>query len=408
MSKLQALRAAFKHPLMLSLYMPSLLIYFAAGMIVPVLPLYASSFDVSYGVIGLVLAGEGIGLLLSDVPAGMLLRRFGQRRVMLIGLGIIALVAAGMAAAQSVLALLLLQMLGGFGRALYNISRHAYISDRVRTARRGRAIAIYGGVFRIGWFVGPAVGGTLAALLGLRAPFLLMSLVSVLALLVTMRYMQNVPLPPATGERAAPVGHLWHILREHYRALATAGLGQIFVQMIRSGRGVMIPLYGADVLGLDAQAIGFILSLSSGLDMLLFYPAGWIMDNLGRRYAIVPSFVIQAAGMALIPFTTAAGGLLAAACIIGLGNGISSGSMMTIGSDLAPVEGRGEFLGLWRLLGDSGVMGAPLAVGAIADLVRLGPAALVLALCGLVGAGIFGLLVPETLQRPQPAPQPPT
>lgn len=62
------------------------------------------------------------------------------------------------------------------------------------------------------------------------------------------------------------------------------------------------------------------------------------MDRLGRKAAIVPSFVVQAVGMALIPLSHSYGGLLAVASLIGLGNGLGSGSMMTLGADLAPAR----------------------------------------------------------------------
>jgi MFS family permease len=169
--------------------------------------------------------------------------------------------------------------------------------------------------------------------------------------------------------------------------------------MTRAGRTAIIPLFAAKVLGLDADAIGVIVSVASGMDMLLFYPAGWIMDNLGRKRAIVPSFIIQAIGLALIPVTQDFTGLLVAASIIGLGNGISSGTMMTLGSDLAPPGARGEFLGVWRLIGDAGATGAPLVIGWIAGLVVLQTAAGVISGAGIIAAMIFTFLVPETLKK---------
>ena len=169
--------------------------------------------------------------------------------------------------------------------------------------------------------------------------------------------------------------------------------------MIRASRQVLIPLYGANTLGLELQAVGLIMSLSSFIDLSMFYPAGVLMDRLGRKYAIVPCFFLQAVGMAVLPLTTSAAGLLVAAAVIGLGNGLGSGTMMTLGADLAPKEALGEFLGVWRLIGDGGSMGAPLAVGAIADLLSLSTAALVMAGVGGAAVAVFAFKVPETLER---------
>jgi MFS family permease len=194
-------------------------------------------------------------------------------------------------------------------------------------------------------------------------------------------------------------GHLLHVLKSRYRVLVSAGSAQTFAQMIRAGRRVIIPLYAADVLGLDVQTIGLIIGISSAVDMTLFYPAGWIMDHWGRKRAIVPSFTLQTLGMFLVPFTGSFGTLLGAATLIGFGNGLGSGSMMTLGADLSPEEGRGEFLGVWRLIGDAGGMGGPIVVGMVADLVVLPMAAWAMAASGLIAAMLFAFLVPETLKR---------
>ena len=110
--------------------------------------------------------------------------------------------------------------------------------------------------------------------------------------------------------------------------------------------------------------------------------------------------------MALIPFSWNFATLVAATSLIGFGNGLGSGTMMTLGADLAPPDSMGEFLGLWRLIGDGGQSGGPIVVGAVAQVVGLVPAIFVIALIGALGSAIFGLLVPETLGAKRLAEQP--
>ncbi len=389
------------HPLTLPFYLPTLLYAFSSGVLIPILPLYAADFDISYGLIGLVLAGDALGLLLGDLPAGMLLRRLGNKRVMLLGLGAAILSTVALFWAGSIPVVILCRVVTGFSMALFNVSRHMYIANNVLLPQRGRAIALFGGIHRIGLFGGPAIGGIVGTAYGLRAPFLLFGVVGVIALGMIAVFL------PADAEGASQKsertgtygGHLFSAFKAHYRILASAGAGQLFAQMIRAGRGSIIPLYASDVLGLSTAEIGFVLSFASAIDMVLFYPAGWIMDNLGRKYAIVPGFAGQAIGMALVPFTSGVSGLLFATGLMGFANGLTSGTMMTLGSDLAPQEERGEFLGMWRLIGDVGATGGPLIVGGIAEIVMLQTAAGALAAAGLTAAMIFAFLVPETLRE---------
>ncbi|MBN1401000.1 MAG: MFS transporter [Anaerolineae bacterium] len=385
-------------PLILPFYLPSLILSVSWGLLTPVLPLYAKELNASYALVGLVLAGEAIGMLLGDVPAGVLMRRFGQKETMLIGSALAALATAALFLAGGVPAAVVLRIIAGFGRALFTVSRHAYVAGVASVGRRGRAIALFGGLMRIGSFLGPLAGGVIAAGQGLRSIFLVFGAANLAALAAMAVFVRA-----ASEERAASGlgGHgalLVAALKERYRVLIASGGGQLLAQMIRAGRPAIIPLYAADVLGLDVTAIGAIVSLGSAVDMSLFYPAGWIMDRLGRKYAIVPSFLIQAVGMCLVPFTGTFWGLLAAEMVIGFGNGLGAGCMMTLGADLAPKHARGEFLGIWRLIGDVGHMGGPMLVGQVADLVTLPTAAWAIAGAGLGAALVFWRLVPEPLK----------
>ena len=88
--------------------------------------------------------------------------------------------------------------------------------------------------------------------------------------------------------------------------------------------------------------------------------------------------------------------------MIGFGNGLGSGSMMTLGADLAPRGATGEFLGLWRLIGDSGSAGGPLIVGYLTDAIGFELTAYVLAGFGVAAALTLALLVRETRISPAP------
>ncbi len=389
--------------LFLAFYLPALMITIGHGVLVPILPLYAADFEISYVLIGLVLAGEGIGTLIADVPTGLMQRRFGDKQVMMVGLLVKALSILLLFFAASVWVVLLLRLISGFGRSMYTVSAHVYVTNNVSLGQRGKAISMYGGTFRFGGFIGPALGGIVAGFLGLRAAFMAAGLVTGLGFILIALFTRN-------RKRESPAvesGRSHHLpiramLLSNYRVLASAGTAQIFGQMIRAGRTVIIPLFAADVLGLAVDQIGLIVSLSVAVDFSLFLVAGWLMDRFGRKFAIVPCFGIQALGMALVPFATDFASLLFAATLIGVGNGLGAGSMMTLGADLSPARSRGEFLGLWRLIGDLGQTGGPLVVGLVADMLVLSSAIWVIAGSGLVASSIFLFLVPETLKRKPP------
>lgn len=369
---------------------------FTQGLLIPTLPLYATTFGVSFSLVSLAVAAKGIGTLVTDLPSGVMLERFGSRKVMLLGVGVACLSLLLMGLIEDYYVLVLLRLVSGAGTAMWMLSRMAFISEVIPLDVRGRALSAFGGVSRIGVFASPAIGGFVGANLGLQTPFLLAAVLAGVALVITLIYVPESRTPAQAAHRRPHWRTMAQIVRTYRRDLFVAGSAQILAQMIRAGRELIVPLYGATVLGLDVAAVGVILTVSAAIDMSLFGIAGLLQDRMGRKWASVPSMIILGTGMAMVPLTAGYASLLAAAAIMGLGNGLGSGTMMTLGSDLAPRDAMGEFLGLWRLIGDGGNTGGPLVVGAVADLTGLGLAAIVLAGVGALAASNLAWFVPET------------
>lgn len=381
----------------LSIWLPAACMSIGGGIVLPVLPLYALSFDSSYSLVGLVLAARGLGNLAFDVPSGMVVRRLGIRRSMLLGGVIMVACSLAMVWVRSLTEAVLVQLLLGVAMALWNIARHIYVTETVEIGRRGRTNSALGGIGRIAGFVGPATGGVLAEVLSLTAPFVVHAGLIFLGLVAAMRWVDAESSAGATSIETHQ--SVWQVLKEHWRVLVSAGSGQLCAQTVRQARNAVVPLYAAEVLGLDASSVGLIISLSYATDMLMFYPAGLLMDRRGRKWAYVPSFILQSTAMAFVPLTASFWSLAAVTMVVGLGNGLGSGTMLTLGADLAPDRGRGEFLGMWRFIGDGGSAAGPMIVGHVAQVAGLHLAPLVIAGIGLLGAGLLGGLVPETLRR---------
>jgi len=396
-----------------SVFVPTVVLAFAEGMLVPVLPLYVVSLGVPLWWVGMVLAAEGIGMLIADLPAGALLRRMDRKNAMLAGIAVLAVAALALSRVdEGVVAVFALRLMAGLGAALWGISRHAYLTDAVPLRQRGRTIAAFGGATRVGMLLGPAVGGVIAAAAGYQAAFLAYALVAAVALAFCGLFQERQPRHGAAAAQGTPSARApirtpatahgaWAAMwRERGRWLLAAGAGNLMAQAIRAGRRIVIPLTASATLGLDVEQVGWIVSAAAAFDVAMFPLAGWAMDRWGRKWAIVPSFLLQALGMALVPLAGNLAGLAAAACLIGFGNGIGSGTMMTIGADLAPPDAVGEFLGVWRLIGDGGTMGGPVMVGALADALTLPLATLAIAAVGAAAALTFAYGVPETLRWP--------
>jgi MFS family permease len=178
----------------------------------------------------------------------------------------------------------------------------------------------------------------------------------------------------------------------------TAGVSMVILSLVRGGRALIFPLWGQQI-GLDTSAIGLAVGLSSAVDTVMFYPAGALSDRLGRRWSAVSCLVVLSASLAFVPLTHDFTWFLVVGLVVGFGNGLGSGINMTLAADFASGAEPEVFLGLWRLVTDIGVAGAPLLIGAIAGTLAMGPAVLVIAALGLGGAWFHARSVQETLLR---------
>ena len=379
-------------------YLPSLFFAIGRGAVIPVIALLALDLGAGPAVAGLIVALRGLGTMLFDIPAGALVARVGERRSMLGATGVLALVALAISLGPSLAVYAVLIVLMGCAFSVFAIARLTFSTEASPTSHRGRVMSTVGGVSRVGLFIGPLIGGLVVARFGLTGPFFVQAVLS-LAALIALASIGSAHHESQQNDREHP--SIANVLREHRRALATAGFVVIALQVLRSSREALLPLWG-DQIGVSASQISLIFAASAGIEVLMFYPAGGVMDRKGRKWTAIPCLVIFSIGIALVPFTSTMVGLTVVALLLGFANGLGSGLNMTLGSDLSPQAGRSKFLGLWRTIGDVGTTGGPVVVAVVASVATLGVAAAVVGGIGLLGALVLSRAVPETLRERAP------
>jgi len=90
------------------------------------------------------------------------------------------------------------------------------------------------------------------------------------------------------------------------------------------------------------------------------------------------------------------------AAVLGVGNGLSSGILLTLGADVAPKGDPAPFLGSWRTLTDAGGAISPLLVSGIAAVSSLSIATGAVGAIGLLGAFAFLRWVPRFVPQVRP------
>jgi len=380
---------------------PSLLYGMGQGAILPVIALSARELGASIPVSGLIAALVGIGSLVNNIPASLLASRYGERRAMM-GAAVFSMIALALCALATHVWLLALGVtMVGMASSVFLLARQAYLTDAVPVSMRARAMSTLGGTTRIGMFAGPFAGAAAIHLLGLSGAYWV-ALFAMMGAGIIAYAFPEMSSRTHPGTRAASATGLQpgmsDILRAHRKVFVTLGVGVLLISAMRASRQVVIPLW-ADHLGLEAATISLVYGLVAAVDMAVFYPAGRIMDLYGRLWIALPSTLLMGISLMTIPFTTVPIAFVLVSLVLGFGNGIGSGIVMTLAADASPENGRTKFLGIWRLMSDLGGSGGPALLAAVTAMVSLAAGITVIGTLGLVAAAIFSRFLPARPTR---------
>lgn len=373
------------------------------GAAMPVVALSARNLGASVALAAAFVLIEGAAAFVSSLPAGSLVARVGERRALAGAAVVDALGAALAVVAPNLWTLGIAIGIMGMTGSVFLLARQSWLTARAPVHLRARAMSTMGGVQRIGMFIGPFVAAPVIVVWGTQAAYAVGVVAGLCAAVwawLGLRGYEDEGDPDGSaaalagsapaGAGADPAGSrtritLLDIVRTHRRVLLTIGLGVLLIGAARQGRFVIVPLW-AESVGITDSQTALIFGIAGGAEVLLFYPAGSVMDRFGRVWVAVPFLVVLGVGMLLLPLAHGFAAVAAVSTVMGVGNGLGSGIVQTLGADAAPVAGRAQFLSVWRFLSLIGQNGAPLLVSAVTALAGLGTACVVLGVVVLGGA----------------------
>lgn len=381
-----------------TVYLPTVIYSLGQGAVAPVVVLSGTALGASASTASVLVGLIGIGQIVGAVPAGALIARIGERPAMVWSTALVVPALLGCVFATSVWLLGAAVAAIGLAGAVWGVARQAYVTEVVPYGLRARALSTLGGAGRIGAFIGPFVGAAVMTVLGTDGAYWVHAVAAAVAATVLL-VLPGLPVDRTAGTGIAPgrVGTA-AVIRENLAVLRTLGLGVLLIGALRAARQTVIPLWGAH-LDLDAATLSVVFGLSGAVDMLLFYPAGKVMDRWGRRLVAVPSMFLLGLAHALLPLATTVVGLAGVAMLMGVGNGLSSGLVMTLGADTSPVRGRAQFLGAWRLCADLGTGAGPTLIAGVLAVGSLTAAVLAMAGVGAVAVAVLYRFVPRSVTQ---------
>jgi MFS family permease len=381
-----------------------------AGIVLPILPLFARSFGVGYAETGVFVSAYAAARLVVDLAAGAAVDRWGERSCAAAGLAAVA-VSSLLTGLAPVFALAVaFWACAGAGSALVFAALFSHLLRVVPQARMGRTLSIFYGSFNAGLVAGSFLAGVVASALGLAAPLFFSA---ALALAAAVLYLRFVPVPVKPAEPPRLTAE--EVLLEREMAVprkGQAGIADIlrtpgFVTVIVTNLAylwivaavfdTLVPLFAKDELAMSTAGIGVVFAVALATEFLVLYPAGAVADRRGRKLVLVPALAALAvvcASLGWAPTPLVLGILMA---LSGFAFGFAGVPPAAMLADVVPEERSGTGVGVFRFCGDVGFTLGPLVAGFTATAFGFEVAFAVAAVPTLV-ALLLALRTEETLR----------
>jgi MFS family permease len=363
------------------------------GILSPILPLYARSFGVGLDSVGVLVAAFSVTRLAIDPFTGVIIRRLGERRAVVLGAIVVGVTTALAAVAPTFTLLVLFRGAGGAGSAIFFTGLLSYMLRTIPGDRIGRVMSVWYASFNVGIIAGQPLGGVFADRLGAVSTLWIYAATCFVSAAVFARTMRGTGSEPRQ-ERSIGLRRLpWH--RPFVAVLLANGA---YAWMIAGVYSTLIPLFGDERVGLSELGIGIGLAAASITEFAVLFPAGKATDRIGRKAVLVPGYAAMAIALVLWPLATTPALFFLANGVFGLISGYAGVPQAPMLSDVTEDEMRGTAVAVFRFFGDLGFVLGPLVAGASADAFGYG-AAFSLSSIPLVLSMLFVLTVPETLRK---------
>ncbi|MCY4581405.1 MAG: MFS transporter [Chloroflexi bacterium] len=392
------------------LYLTTILLGFAHGMLPPIIPVLEDTFGVSGGFAAQVVTAFTMGRLIGQPLGGTLIDKFGTRPAVLGGPVVIGISVSVGIVTQWFWPLLLGLFIAGAADSMWMLGREVAGVDLVKPNQRGRLMSGFMGFHGVGMGLGAWLGGTVGEEMGIRAVFAIYTGIAAFVFLISV-LIPSAERPAAAASSAAPAAggeslpvRLRNLYLQIDPRLRVTYLVLVFatasMMLYRMAYQAILPLH-MDEIGLEPSDIGTLFFVVSIGSLVMIVPAGFVVDKIGRKWATVPSTAIPGIAFLLIPFTGEMGPLIAIAVLMGFSNGLSLGSVATSTYDVAPDAVRARLQAARRTVAEVGAITGPLLGGFLAVMFGAGVAFFVYAPVRLLAAALLMSVARETrVKRP--------
>ncbi|ACV68067.1 MFS transporter [Desulfohalobium retbaense] len=341
--------------------------FFRHGMVLPLVPLYASEMGASSAFVGVIVSGFNLLSLCLALYVGRVADKVAVRTMLLVAAAGNIVYSLLLLVAQGPWGIFVAQLSGGLGFLFLIVSSQAAVSQIPQQGKRERGFGLLSFAAALGQGTGPVVGGWIVSVAGYTTVFILavgLALTGLSAIWVRHEKTGTPGQIPQWREAGT--------LLKDKRFLGVL-LFTLSILFAVSLRGSFLPLLLRQK-GFSPGLIGAYLSLFAVAMTVVRVWVGRLMGATSRPFLVAIALVLITIPVALMPLVHNQWGVAGALVVFGLGFGISQPLSMVMVSDLSHSENSGLAMGLRFTTITAATFSSPLILGAVAEIAGLSAA----------------------------------
>jgi len=313
------------------------------GIVIPLLPFYATEFGASPFVVGLLFASYSICQLFAAPFLGGLSDRWGRRPVLLFSILGTAFSFLLLAIAHNLPILFASRIIDGLSGGNISTAR-AYIGDVTEPENRAKAFGLIGAAFGLGFIFGPALAGVLSPI-SYAAPAWAATALAAAAALLCWIWLPETVHRMTVRPQASILGSLMPVLRR-------PRLGRLlFIDFLYWSTFALyqttFALFGAQRFRFGPAEIGYTLAFTGVLGVVVQGTlVGPVVRRFGERLSLAIGLCVAAAALAVASVSTSVPVFLGALIPAAAGFGISIPALTSLLSKSARNDEQGTVQGV--------------------------------------------------------------
>ena len=367
------------------------------GIITPIFPFYIESLGMAGIELGVLAASFAVARIILAGPMGRLSDRVGRKPILIFSLLGFAFSNIVYAYAYDVIVMITARALEGAVSAGFFPAANALVSDVTTPKNRGTAMGYLSMGNMVGFIVGPALGGFLAQFLGIRIPFIL----AAIATLITMLFLYVLVQEPVskTIKESIPKVPLREVISRARRCYGILGIA-MFANMFAMGvLEVAFMLDAVINIGVEPYEIGIFFGVIGITMMIGNVVFGKLSDVHGRKWLIVIGAMVGALSLIMFIYAASTIDLMVAGIVLSIGMAMRGPAINALIADVTDPSAYGVLMGAFGAVQNSAYAVSPIMSGWIFD--ETGSAALSLLIAGSVSVagGVAAVFLPSKANK---------